>query len=383
MRRRWPIGAGMAAGLAAIACFALASAAEMRAGEDVGVTGTFDQLLFAAGDDVRLAVTATDDVLAAGGNVTIDGSVLDHIFLAGRDIAFQNTTARDVFAAGADIDLVTGEVSDDLIAAAGRLRLTSELRVGDDAVLSGGRLLIDAPIGGDLRAAGGRIELNSTVSGDVRLDGNAIVIGPNARIEGALTHRGRSVSISPQAQVVGETTVLQPPPEADLRPLKALGLWFVAAILFGLFLMAVLVAVLLPRLMNDAAHAIRTRPMITLALGLLLAVVTPLAIAALALTMFGLPLAFLAGAVFAALWPLAIVGAVYAGAMLARKRTQSGADAPSPGERALWAGLAMIVFVLLGLIPVVGFLLWLAAYLFGLGAVAGSLAAALSKPAQV
>ena len=382
MRRRWLIGAGMAAGLAGIACFALASAAEMRAGEDVGVTGTFDQLLFAAGDDVRLAVTATDDVLAAGGNVTIDGSVLDHIFAAGRDIVFQNTTARDLFAAGADIDLIGGEVSDDLIAAAGRLRLAPEVRVGDDAVLSGGRLQIDAPIGGDLRAAGGRIELNSVVTGDVRLDGDAIVIGPNARIEGALTHRGRSVSISPQAQVLGATTVLDPPREHDMRPLKALGLWFGAAILFGFFLMAVLVAVLLPRLMNDAAQAIRTRPLTTLALGLLLAVATPLAIAALALTLFGLPLAFLVGAVFAALWPLAIVGAVYAGAMLVRARTQAAVAAPSPGERALWAGLAITVLVLLGLIPVLGFLLWLGVYVFGLGAVAWSLAAALSKSAH-
>ncbi|MGH6951316.1 MAG: hypothetical protein ACREH4_10605 [Vitreimonas sp.] len=382
MRRKWLMRAGAAVAVAAIACFALASAAEMRSGEDVAVTGTFDQLLFAAGDDVRLAVTATDDVVVAGGNIAVDGSALDHIFVAGRDIAFQNTTARDVFAAGGDIDLITGEVSDDLVAAGGRLRLAPEARVGGDAVLSGGRLHIAAPIGGDVRAAGGTVELDSAVTGDVRLDGDTIVVGPNARIGGSLTHRGHNVSIDPQAQIEGETVVLTPPPKPDLRPLKVLGLWFGAAILFGFFLMAVLVATLLPRLMNDAAHAIRTRPLVTLALGLLLAVAAPFAIAALALTMLGLPLAFLVGAVFAALWPLAIVGAVYAGAMLVRMRTPAGKDAPSAGARALWAGLAMIVFVLLSLIPVLGFLLWLAAYLFGLGAVAWSAAVALSKPAS-
>jgi hypothetical protein len=385
MRSKWLGRAGAAAAataIIAIAGFALASAAEMRAGDDVGVTGTFDQLLFAAGDDVRLAVTATDDVAAAGGQILVDGSVLDHIFVAGRDITFQNTTARDVFVAGGDVDLITGEVGDDLVAAAGRLRLAADMRIGDDALLSGGRLNIAAPIEGDLHAAGGHIELNSAVTGDVRLDGDTIVIGPNARVGGTLTHRGHSVTIDPQALIAGETVALTPPPKPDMRPFKILGVWLGAAVLFGLFLVAVLAAVLLPRLMNDAAHAIRTRPIVTLALGLLLAIAAPFVIVALALTMLGLPLAFLIGAVFAALWPLAIVGAAYAGAMLARARTQRGGQAPSAGERALWAGLAMIVLSVLGLIPVLGFLLWLAAYLFGLGAVAWSGATALSKPAQ-
>jgi hypothetical protein len=383
--RTWPARAGAAAAAAAviaIASFALASAAEMRAGEDVGVTGTFDQLLFAAGDDVRLAVTATDDVAVAGGNIIVDGSALAHLFLAGRDLAFQNSTASDVFAAAGDIDIISGEVSDDLVAAGGRIWLAGEARIGGDAVISGGRLRIAAPIGGELRAAGGSIELDSAVTGDVRLDGETIVIGPNARIEGSLTHRGRNVSISPQAQVVGETTALTPPPKPDLRPLKILGVWFAASILFGFFLMAVLVAALLPRLMNDAARAIRTKPVVVFALGLLLAIAAPFTIVALAITLLGLPLAFLAGAVFAALWPLAVIGAVYAAAMLVRARTHKAMEAPSLGARALWAGLAMIVFVLLGLIPVIGFFLWLLAYLFGLGAVAWSAGAALSKPAQ-
>ena len=384
MRRKWFVraSAATAAAGAAIACFALASAAEMRSGEDVAITGAFDELLVAAGDDVRLAVTATDDVAAAGGDVTVDGSQLDHIFLAGRDVAFQNTTARDLFAAGGDIDLLSGEVSDDLIVAGGRVLLAPEARVGGDAVIAGGRVNIATPIGGDLRAGGGRVELNSAVAGDARLEGDTIVVGPNARIQGALTHRGRTVSISPEAQVAGGTTVLEPPPQRNMQPFRMLATWFGAAILFGLCLMAVLVAALLPRLMNDAAHAIRTRPLLTLGLGLLLAVATPLVIAALAITLLGLPLAFLAGAVFAALWPLAIVGAVYGGAMLVRARAGRGADAPSVGVRALWAGLAMIVFVVLGFIPVLGFLLWLAAYLFGLGAVAWSAAAALSRPAR-
>jgi hypothetical protein len=116
-----------------------------------------------------------------------------------------------------------------------------------------------------------------------------------------------------------------------------------------------------------------------LGLGVALAVLTPFAIVFLIVTLLGLPLAFVLGAAFALLWPLAIVGAVYTGAVLVRGRAQSGASTPSAGGRALWAGLAMIVFILIGMIPVVGFFVWLFAYCFGLGAVTFAAMRALAK----
>jgi cytoskeletal protein CcmA (bactofilin family) len=383
MRGTWRSrAAAVLAAAAALGCAALAATAtEMRAGDEVNVTGAFDQLLFAAGDKVRMAVTATDDVAAAGGDVQIDGSTVDHIFLAGGELAFLNSTARDLFAAGGEIDLTTGDVSDDVVVAGGRITLGPQARIGGDAVVSGGRLRIETPIGGDLRAAGGRIALASTVVGDVFLDAGSITIEPGAHIRGSLTYRGRRVSISPQAQVDGQTIVLRPRPEVNLAPLAMFATWMAAAILFGLFLMAVVIAAAFPRLMNDAAEAIRKRPLSMLGLGLALAVLTPIAIALLIATILGIPLAFVLGAMFALLWPLAIVGAVYALAMLARGRLRPDAAAPSAGARALWAGLAMIVFILLGLIPVIGFFIWLGAYLIGLGAVAWRAAEALAKPA--
>jgi hypothetical protein len=42
----------------------------------------------------------------------------------------------------------------------------------------------------------------------------------------------------------------------------------------------------------------------------------------------------------------------------------------------------MIVFILIGLVPVLGFIVWLFAYLFGLGAVSLVAMRALSRPAQ-
>jgi hypothetical protein len=379
-RMHWRLGLGAAAAAAVVACAALAAAVETHADDRLNLTGAHDQLLLAAGEEVTLAVTATDDVAAAGGAVSARGAAFDHVFLAGGEISFADSTARDVFAAGGEIDVPTGQVADDLIAAGGRITLGPSARVDGDAVVSGGRLRIEAPIGGGLRASGGVIRVDGPVTGDVYLDGGRIVIGPGARIGGALTHRGRSVEIAPQAQIAGQVTALRP--ELNLRPLAGLAIWASAAILFGLFLMAVVIAAAFPRLMNDTAETLRTRPFSMLGLGVALAVLTPIAMVLLIVTLLGLPLAFLLGAAFALLWPLAIIGAVYTGAMLARARTRRDAPAPSVGTRAVWAGAAMIVFILIGLVPVLGFIVWLFAYLFGLGAVSLVAMRALSRPAQ-
>lgn len=381
MRSTWRWRALGAAAVLAAALGGAAWALELRAGETVDVTGAYDEMLFAAGEDVRVAATSTDDVIVSGGDVRLDGAALEHAFVAGGEISFGDAVVRDLFAAGGEIDLVGGEVTDDLVAAGGRIVLGPEARIGDDVAIAGGDLRIESPTGGDLRAAGATIFLNGVVTGEVYLEGGNINIGPDTHIMGALTHRGRSVRIAPEAQIDGQTTALRPHPKPDLRPLAALATWAAAAVLFGVFLMAMAVAAAFPRLMNGVAESLRTRPLSMLGLGVLIAIAAPMLVMLLAMTLLGLPLAFVVGAAFALLWPVAIVGAAYAGAMLARERTRAEAPPPSAGGRALWAGLAMIVLILVGLVPVIGFFVWLLAYLFGLGAATAQSWRALSKPA--
>jgi cytoskeletal protein CcmA (bactofilin family) len=361
----------------------LGGATPARTGDIVTVTGTHDQFVFSAGDEVRLSLTTTDDVAAAGERLSAEGASFDHVFLAGRTIAFASSTARDVFAAGREIDLSSGTVTDDVIAVGERVTVAQEAIIGGDVIAAGRVLRIEGPVGGLVRAAGAQVTIDGAVAGDVFAQGRVITIGPNARIEGALTHRGRSVTISPEAQITGRVTALQPRAEPDMRPLAGVATWAAALVLFGFFLMTVVIAVLFPGLMNEASLSIRRKPLSMLALGLAIAVITPFLIILLLVTLLGIPLAFVVGAAFALLWPVGIVGAVYAASMTARTRLRADAPAPSAGARALWAGVAMIVFVVIGMIPIIGFIAWLIAYLIGLGAIVLQAGRALSKPAAV
>jgi cytoskeletal protein CcmA (bactofilin family) len=352
-----------------------------RAGDVVSLRGSHGDLVFAAGETVNLSLRATDDVAAAGETLRAEGAAFDHVFLAGQTISFASSTAEDIFAAGREIAISSGEVTDDVVAAGERVSLATEARVGGDVVAAGRVVQIDAPVGGDVRASGAQVTIDSAVTGNVNVNGRTIVIGPNARIGGALTHRGRSVTISPQAQITGQVTALRPRAAPDMRPLAGMAMWAAALVLFGFLLVAIVIAVLFPRLMNETSEAIRTRPFSMLGLGLGIAIVTPFLIILLLVTLLGIPLAFVLGAAFALLWPVAIVSAVYAASMLARTRMRTGAPAPSAGARALWVGVAMIVFIVLTSIPILGFLVCLIAYLLGLGAVTIQAGRALSKPA--
>ncbi len=382
MREDWRGRAvGLIAGALVLACACTAAAITTQNGDDVTVSGEHEGLVFATGDSVKLQLNARDDVAAAGGDITADHATGDHFFLAGGDISFVESTIHDLFAAGGDIDLVSGEISDDLIAAGGRIRVAHDAHVNGDVVAAGGDIRLDGPIGGELRAAGRKIYIDGTVTGNVYLDGGTITLGPDAHILGTFTHRGRSVTISPQAQIDGQTVALQPRPEIDMRPLAALATWVAASALFGLLLMAIVIAVLFPRLMNDSAQIVRERPLSMLGLGLAIAVLAQVLIAILFVTLIGMPLAFVLAVAFALLWPVALVGAVYAAAMLLRTRRNADGPEPSAGARALWAGVGTILFILVGLIPIVGLVVWWLAYLVGLGAVTFMAKRALSRPA--
>lgn len=357
----------------------VAWALEMQAEDEVNVTGSYDQMVFAAGDTVTLNATATDDVFGAGDDVRATGGTYDHLFMAGGDLSFDGATAHDLIAAGGEFDLISGQIADDFIVAGGRIKIQRDVRIDGDAVMAGGDLRIESPIAGTLRAAAGTIYLNSTINGDVVLNGNDIQIGPDAHILGSLTHRGRSVTIDPSAQIDGQTHALEPPPQTDWTPVKRFMRFLGWTFLFGMFLAAILVAWVFPRLMNDSAQIIRDRPASMLGLGVVVAFLAPVTAVVLLLTVFGTPIGLLIMAALALLWPVSLIAAAYTLGMFGRNRMRPGDPPPSAGGRILWCGIAMLVLIVLGFIPVLGAIVWWLAYFLGLAAVIVQAGAALSK----
>ena len=372
-----------------LALFAAGAASTLgiqtRTGDIVEISGDQDDMVFAAGGQVRLALTTPDDVYAVGANIEIAGIQADHLSLGGGDIVISDATVTDILSAGGNIMLVDGTVSDDVIAAAADLTIRTEFSIEGSAVLTGASVTLDGPIGGELKASGEAVRLNGEIDGPVVVRAKRLFIGPQAHIKADLSHHSDSIDIADGARIDGEVIVLQPQPGPNIEPfLRRASIMFALfglLVLAGLIFLVIMTVIALPGLMNRSRHMLNERSLSTLGIGFLVSVTAPAVIAILFVTIFGIPLGVLIGIIFLALAPLAFAAIIYTIGMRGRSMMLqvNEADNPGWGARFVWTALAALVFLVIGLVPILGGVTWLLAYVFGLGAVASQVWIALSR----
>jgi hypothetical protein len=370
-----------------LALAAPAAAMELRHGERLELTGEARDVLFAAGREIDLSLTSPDDVFAAGREIRVRDARADHLHLAAREVTVASGEVRDLVALAADVNLDGGRVADDVTAAGGELRLGRGFAVGGSATLAGGEIALAAPVGGDLAVAGGTVRIDSAVTGRAEVTAERLVLGPNARIGGDLIYRADSVLISPQAVISGQR-IARPPGRDRVRIRRERHDDDVGDLIGGLLVVGIggavltlVLALLAPGLMRRTAERLDRAWPASLGLGLLLLVLAPFAFVAFLVTVIGLPLAFVLLLLVLASLPLAYAVVVHWAATTGRRLIlRERAEGP-PRPLALfgWALLAALVLVLLGQVPVLGALMWLAVWLLGLGALAIEARRALAR----
>ncbi|MBY0563217.1 MAG: polymer-forming cytoskeletal protein [Hyphomonadaceae bacterium] len=367
----------LTAGLLSVAVWAGAAfGVDMRSGERVEAAGELSDIAFVAARDAHVSAVSTDDIVVAARTVRLDGARADHFFIAGADAQATTIAAQDMFAAGCQLRLQSGAINDDLVGAGCRIETASAFTVNGAAILTAGEIDIEGPIGGGLRAAGNEVRLNGPVTGDVDIRADTLTLGPRAQIIGNLTYRAVRVAIDPAAIVTGTSTALPAPPAEHERQLGlGAALAFMAAMLLVLVLgvsLLVLVAVaLFPGLMNNAARTMRETPLRTLGAGFVFMALAPVLIGFLFVTLLGIPLALMIGALYLAVAPFAFAAVVYFIGLRIRALVNRSAEAQAPRAwaRLGWSMLATIALLLVGFVPIVGGAFWLIAYVIGLGAI--------------
>lgn len=358
---------------------------ETRSGERVTIDGNFDDMVFAAGGKVTLDLSTPDDVFAAGGDINADRIEADHVTLAGGDIVLSQLKIDDLIVAGGNIVLIDGEIRDDVIAAGADVTLRETLSISGSAVLSGAEVQIQSPIAGDLKLAGDTVEINCVVGGQAELRAPTIIIGPKARIAGDLRYYSDNLTVTDGAIIAGETIKLERAPEQYFQPVlqRAYVVFalFSVLIIFGLIILVLAAVVALPALMNKARRRLNEGPLATLGIGFLIAIAGPALIGLLFVTGFGIPLALVIGAFYITFAPIALAAAIYATGGHMRnliKRTDTHPQ-PKLSSRLGWTTLAAISFLIVGIIPILGGLVWSIAFIIGLGAVGTEIWIALAK----
>ncbi|MGQ3328942.1 MULTISPECIES: bactofilin family protein [Halorubrum] len=299
---------------------------------------------------------------------------------SGSIVVDEGETVDSVEGAAATI-VVRGTVEGDLSGAAGSIRIAETGRVGGNVQAAAGTVIVDGTVGGDAEIGAGSFELTETgridglldagagsivvdgaVGGDVRAAAGSVVLGPTADIGGEFRYDADEFTQSPDATVAGgvvEDTSLGGTGSGggDFVPS-----WVGSA--YGVAANLVLGAVLLlafPRFSRGVSDRIGGGPLASGGVGLLALIAAPIALALVAITIVGLPLALVGIAAYVvALWVGSVYGRYALGSwVLARL-----------GRPNRWAALLLGVVgvALIGLVPWAGGLVELLVLLLGLGA---------------
>lgn len=344
-------------------------AATVDTDRSIEVTTTPDGNLYLAGGDVRIQIPLPQDLLVAAGTLKVSEVV-----------------SGDVSALGGTID-ITAPIKGDLRAAGGHITI-SEAVSGDVAVF-GSFIRVAAPIG-EANIAGGSIEIVGGAEGPVSLYGGTIALGgaftedvhvvasdriivlPGTVITGTLTYNAPQETVIPEdalieggVRYVGSAAFLPTAEEAQAYALAGLGIFFAVRVIAAM-LMAGLVVGLFRSLAQTVISPIvrdRFRGFIKVfIIGLLLLLLVPLVLALLLMSFVGIGVAFILGTAFILALLLSYVYAAtalgYAVLGLSRGRTE-----------VIWQDALLGVFLLfvLGLIPVIGFLVFFVLFCAALG----------------
>ena len=347
-------------------------AADLRSGDTVTVASgdVVDDDLYVAGGSIVIDGTINGDLWAVGRDVTINGTVNGSLVAVAQTVEVNGDVARAARLAG-EMLVIRGRVNGDLIAFGGSLGIASTAEVGGDLLLGVGNARIDGLIEGDVKGGAGEVTITDGVHGDVELEVDNLTITSTANIKGDLTYTSEEeADIQSGAQVGGTTTHNVPEVE---EPAEAAAAVAIAGAVMGkvvAFLMILVIGIILilaaPRWMASMADSIRAKPLLSLGWGAAMLFAVPIAAIVVCFTVIGIPVGLIALAV----WGIAIyLSQIPVALLIGRLILRRLGDVESKGLLIGALALGLVILIILRVIPFVGFWVWLATALFGLGAV--------------
>jgi cytoskeletal protein CcmA (bactofilin family) len=341
-----------------------------------------------AGDNKNVTLqaneTVDDNLFAAGDTVTIDGTVNGDLIAFARSVTIHGTVKGNVITAASNIE-VTGNVEGSIVAAGQNIQIDG--KVGRNSVGFGQSFIIgkDATIGADAAGFGNPIHMNGTVGHsfyafgmtdiagsvgrNVSFQGGILSVLPSARIEGNLSsqvQRADMVHVDPAAKIGGKQTIELPKPGPNRYATFSFyfsQLLHVAAAFIAGFLLLLIVPSLRRLGFSDIISVLKSG-----GIGFLLVFATPIAALCVAITLIGMPVAFVGFMT----WLLGLyLAKIVVANFIGRTLLASQGDRMSSVALGLLVGLVLI-FVAINL-PYVGGLIHFVLVLVGFGALAMNL----------
>lgn len=288
--------------------------------------------------------------------------IVSVMLLALPDIALAAPPGKVIL--GDTYTLKSGEVLDeDLLILGGNVRLEEGSRVNGDVVLMGGNLWVAGTISGNLAVIGGiaLLQDSAVIMGDFSAMGAQVERHHNAEIQGeTFTNQDIPFNIVPGTW----QSMMRMPVGAT--PILDIGWIFLRVILWGL--LAMLIVMFLPSQTERIAKAVTSQPWVAGGLGIATALVLPILLIVLILTICLIPISIIGFLVLIVAWAYGLVGL---GLELGKRFGQVFKQEWHPALAA-GVGTFLLTLVLNGLsaiLPCLGWIPQLIAGALGLGGV--------------
>jgi cytoskeletal protein CcmA (bactofilin family) len=350
------------------------SAAESALRRD-GIASYGTRNLYRAGRTVRAGAPVEGDFHAAGSRVIIDADVKGDATLVGGAVEVRNAIGGDLRTAAGKL-IVDAPVEGDVQIGGSEIALERGSRIGRDALIAGRSVDVRGSVGGELTIYAQQVIIAGTIAGRVRLVAEDIELLDGARIGGTLSYTSpHEIKRAAGAQVEGEVTRREPQkdpaPGASRESGDDDGWDLFGALLWvlGLFLFGVVLHGAWPVYGTEAARRAWSDQLAALGLGFALLIATPVAAGLAILTIVGIPL----GASALALYPVMLLAGYLTGVSAVAQRLRQALgpkSSPSGVARLLWLAVTLVVLLVIGLIPFLGWLISAWVLLAGMGGLA-------------
>lgn len=326
---------------------------------------TVEGSLYSAGEQIVIDGTVNGDVHCAGQNVMITGTINGDVLCMAQSLTIKGKVTGSVRAAAQDLT-IDSQIGHGVTLAAETLDITKRASIKQDMTAFASNSQIAGTIGRDSVISGGASTLTGTVGRNITYNGARLKLGDGAQVKGAVRYESnKSIQIADKATITGGVT--------REKNQKASG--FSAALLLiilgACYIFALLLVLIWPQAMHATSDiAVRSlgKTMLT---GIAAAFAAPFAIALIAATLIGIPLAiFLSLAGIIVMMLSGPVAAYYLGSMIMSRSKNAVAI------MAVGAGVLLAVYC----IPVVGMIAAVIAYFIGSGALLIALKRKTEKP---
>lgn len=340
----------------------LASAHSFHSGTNVTISRQkpIHQTVFAAGRTVNIDNEVYGDVFCAGQTVTVSGTIHGDVICAGQSVHVTGKVDGDVRLAGQTVTLGASVAGNATIAGQDFV-LESVGSVAGDVSVGSTDATLNGSVGRDLAVGGDSATVTASVGRDVRGSVNTLTLASGARVAGNIDYTSKNNLKKSSGAVVNGSVHRSEPQESSKSKHGAVfgfGLGWFAYWFVAMLLTAMVIALLFPQMLHKVTDKATPRPWKALLVGFLASLAAPAIFVLLALTVVGIPLAFLAGIFwFVVLTLSGPIFGYYLGRVMLR-------DSKQP---LLIMLLGATVLLLLYFIPVVGVIALLAAVWLGSG----------------